>query len=496
MLAVLGLLAARPCFGQSPDALHALIAFPDFAVPYELDLGALNRIFEGARLAELRSKGARRTLPETLELLWRTTDRDAARALAEESLGKNPGAQDRVAAEAVLGRIDDVSSAYASLTGASLADRRARVAIAQLEVERVLGEVLGPAAGEGWALSPMAVLAVGKIMRDVPTATAEAITRVRGTIDSLAADLDRQLDASPQDLDEYRVWLRCKNLQTTLTMLDTLLNATVDQWAEKVRAPMLGLHDQAFQRASKTGDFDALAEVVVGSAALGAPGPSAAEGFQKMLAAEIAALEQAAAQPDQRLAALVAGGALRFTVLGDDAGALKALRSAWEAGAERPELRKALAWPLVVLFASTSDWKAGLEFVRSARALLDEPTVTQIEAKFLFEVGSYEEAGIAVARIDRESLVLWRSLALATIAARRAPDEAALKAVAEEYNRLLPLLLAGDDEGRKADAMFLAGILAGLLNDREGAQVALAVLELREGKSARAQALSKALGLG
>lgn len=490
-LAVGGAVLAALCPGQSPDALRALIAFPDFAVPYELDLSSLNRVFEGARVQDLRAKGDRRSVSETLDLLWRTSDRGVSRALAEEVLKKDPETADRVAAEAILGRVEDVSAAYAQVGGASLAERRARVALGQLQVERVLAEVLGPAAGQGWALSPMSVLAVGKILRDVPSETADAMARVRGTIDSLLADLGRQLDATPTDLDAYRVWLRCKHLETSLTMLDTLLNATVDQWAERVRAPLLSLHEQSFERARATGDFDALVEVVAGSASL-----AGGDALAKALPAEVEALERAAVGPGQRMAAQIASGALRFTVLGDDEGALKALRSAWDLAADAPDVRKALAWPLVVLYGSTAAWRPGLEFIRASSTLLQEPARTQLEAKFLYELGSYEEAGIAVARIDAEPLVLWRSLALATIAARRAPDEAALKAVAEEYNRLLPLLLAGDDEGRKADAMFLAGILAGLLNDRQGAQVALAVLEMREGKSDRAQALSKALGLG
>lgn len=492
-MALVALWAAHSDACGSPEALRALIAFPDFAVPYEIDLGALDRVFEGTRLSELRAKGAQRTLAEDLEILWRTTDRTVARSLAEAALAKSPDVPDRTALLAVLGRIEAPSEAYAATSGATLAEKRARVALAQLELERLMAAILGPAAGDGWALSPMAVLAVGKVMRDLPEATVLERVRVRATIDAAEAGLAKELDASPTDGDLYRLWLRTRSLQATLTMLETMLDASVDQWAERTRAPMVALHREAFARARETHNFDALAEIVVGVTALGAAGPSGFEALRTLVDDELAVLANAAKSPEQRLAAKVADGALRYSVLADDAGALKSLRGAWDGAAERPEVRKALAWPIVVSYAATGAWAPGLEFVRSARTFLSDPVATQLEAKFLFEVGSYEEAGLAAARIDAAPLVFWRSFALATIATKRATDQAALKAVSEEFGRLLPLILAGSDQELKGDANHLAAILAGLLGDREGAQVGLAALQIREGETDRVKALAKAL---
>ena len=488
-LFVVVLACTASAWAQDSKALQALLALPGFDIPFAFQASEVGGLLVADRRETLVAKGATRTAMETVDLVAMETDKARKKAIAEEALARADNDADRVLLWTTAGRIAEAEPLVSSLGTGALSALRAQVEFHAARIDAILEGALGPLAAD-LRTQPSAIIAARPLLGPDTQVLLRLLEGSRDELQTVGAVLDASRKEHGRDVAWYRVWLACRQTRVYHVLLQGLLNAPQSNPAGRAKTELATLSRDAVAFARDTGDGEAFCSLVMH----GLGSDSTAQQLEEQLKTMTTVLGDA--PPRQRLAAWLIEGAIRYAVLHDEPGARRALRSAWEASAARPEVRASIAGPLALLTLAWGSSEEAAAFGREARSALGAVLASQIEIQALYNKGDLAGAAKAIEALDDPALGPWKAVAGSVVAAKRAKDKAEWKRLSNAFTVQFAQVYRGEDLRLKGDALFHSAVLAALGGELERARSAnLLLLELEPG-SERLAALRKALGGG
>lgn len=484
---LLGLLAcAGPVWAQDAKALQALLALPRFDIPFTFEASAIGDLLVAERRETLVAKGTTRSAMDTADLVSMEPDLERRKAIAEEALPRAENDADRVLLWVGAERFAEAEPLVKGLGTEGLPALRAQVEFFGARVDAVLIGALGPLATDLRA-QPSAIIAARPLLGRDTALVLRLLEESRDALKFAVAALEAGRSEHAKDTAWYRVWLSARRTGVYHNLLLGYLSAPQSNPAAAAKIELATLDREAFAYAKDTGDAGVLSGLAMSSLESGA---SAAQ-LEEQIKAMLGAVEGASVK--QRLAAWLIEGAIRYAVLGDEPGARRALRLAWDASADVPGVRRSLAGPLALLTLAWGTYDEAAAFARDAKPTLGALLAAQIEVQALFDKGDLAGASRALDALGDPAAETWKGVAASVVAAKGARDKVVWKGLSDAFTVVFAKVYTGEDVQIKVDALYHSAVLAALGGENERARSANVLLLEIEPTSERVVALQKAL---